>query len=603
MTITSHNVPSGETEVKLEETVQAEQPPKEKETSAGGEGLDPKRWIALLVLLIAAFMDMLDSTVANVAAPSMQRDLGAGYAAVQWILVGYQVAFAMMLILGGRLGDIFGRKKVFLLGMAGFTLVSITAGLAQEPWQLVISRVLQGAFAGVMVPQVLAIIHVTFPDRERGTAFALYGVVAGLAAALGLAAGGLLVQWNLFNLDWRLVFLINAPVGLACLLMGPKVIRESKAPRALRLDVIGVVLASAVMLMLLYPLLQGRELGWPVWGYVLMIAAVPTLGGFLLWQRHKIRTDGSPLVELNLFRTRSFSSGLIVQLAFYIGTGMFFLGWTLYMQIGLGWTPMRAGLTSLPFCIGAFLTSSAAMIALVPKYGRKVLQYGIVIVLLGLGGYIWVAGEYGADITSWHLALPLLFIGMGFGLVAAPLPEIVTSETPHQDAGSASGIVNTNTQLGFAIGGALVSVVFFGGLVGNTTASATAQAAELRQELVATAGVSEDRANEIVTAFGVCQADRAAQKDHSVVPPSCAEPVLQGEPVADVLAEGARDVTGRAFASSFQTTLWVYGAIAVLAFFLMFTIPRRLRAEDWNTEGEDDGDADRAPSGTTASAS
>ncbi|MFF8293445.1 MFS transporter [Streptomyces sp. NPDC016309] len=578
MAISSEQAPSVETEVERKTTG--------ADAAADAVKLDPKRWAALLVLLVSAFMDLLDGTIANVAAPSMQRELGAGYSAIQWVLVGYQLAFALTLILGGRLGDIFGRKKMFLVGVAGFTLTSLTAGLAQEPWQLVVSRVLQGAFSGIMVPQVLSIIHVTFSDKERGTAFALHGLVGGLAATLGLALGGLLVQWNLFGLDWRLIFLINVPVGLVGLLYGTKVITESKAPQALRLDTLGVVLATVGLVMLVYPLLQGRELGWPAWGYVSMIASLPVLGAFVAWQRRKTRKDGSPLVELGLFRTRSFSSGLAVNMIFYVGMGMFTIGWTLYMQIGQGWSPMRAGLTSLPFCVGAFLTATSSVMILVPKFGRKAMQAGAGVLVLGLGAYIWVAGEYGSDVTSWHLVVPLFLIGLGFGTVATPLPLIVTSEVPHKDAGSASGLVNTNTQLGFAIGGALVSVVFFGGLAGNTGAGVDEQVPQLRQDLVATAGVTPGEADRITAAFRTCAVDRAGEKDLAIVPESCTVAPLRDEKVASVLAGHQQDVTGTSFAASFQTLLWVFMGVTAVVFLLMFAIPRRLRQEG---EGAPDG--------------
>ncbi|MEU8710100.1 MFS transporter [Streptomyces sp. NPDC048565] len=573
MAISSEQAPSVETEVKG------------KETDAGSVKLDPKRWAALLVLLVSAFMDLLDGTIANVAAPSMQRDLGAGYSAIQWVLVGYQLAFALLLILGGRLGDIYGRKKMFMIGVAGFTAMSLAAGVSQEPWQLVASRVLQGAFSGLMVPQVLSIIHVTFANKERGTAFALHGLVGGLAATLGLALGGLMVEWNLFGLDWRLIFLVNVPIGLLGLVYGSKVITESKAPQALKLDTLGVVLATVGLVMLVFPLLQGRELGWPPLGYVSMVASIPVLVGFVLWQKRKTRKDGSPLVELGLFRTRSFSSGLAVNLIFYTGMGMFTIGWTLYMQIGQGWSPMRAGLTSLPFCVGAFLTATSSVMILVPKFGRKAMQIGAIVLVAGLASYFWVAGEYGSDVTSWKIAIPLFLIGLGFGTVATPLPLIVTSEVDHKDAGSASGLVNTNTQLGFAIGGALVSVVFFGGLVGNTGASIDDQLPDLRKELVAVAGVTPGQAEDVATAYRSCAVDRASEKDPANVPPSCTTEPLQNPEVAAVLDGYQADATGTSFAASFQTLLLVFIGITVVVFFLLFAVPRRLREDNAEEEG------------------
>jgi EmrB/QacA subfamily drug resistance transporter len=548
---------------------------------------DPKRWAALLVLLVAAFMDMLDGTIANVAAPSIQQGIGGGYSVIQWVLVGYQLSFALLLILGGRLGDIYGRRKVFLLGVVGFTLASLGAGLAQEPWQLVVSRMVQGAFAGVMVPQILAILHVTFSGKERAGAFAMYGGVAGLAAAVGMAAGGPLAEWDLFGLGWRLIFLINIPVGVLGMIYAPRVLRKSRAPHALKLDVRGVVLATVGLLLLLFPLLQGRELGWPLWGFVSMAASVPVLAAFVMWQRRRTVLDGSPLMELALFRIRSFSSGLGVNLAFYVGIGMFNIGWTVYLQVGLGWSPMRAGMTSLSFCIGAFLTSSAAMVVLVPKFGRKVLQAGAVVTVTGALYFLWAASHYGSSISSWALVVPMLLVGLGFGLIAAPLPQIVISEVPQRDAGSASGIVHTNAQLGFAIGGALVSVVFFAGLGGNTGTAIDDQAANLRRDLVATAHLTPGEADTTVAAYRECAVDRVEEKDPSVVPASCAAEPLRDERSAPVVAEYAKDATGESFALSLGTTLWVFAGVVALAFALMFAIPRQMRLEAPEEEGSE----------------
>ncbi|WP_369389909.1 MFS transporter [Streptomyces sp. CG1] len=571
MAISSEQAPSVETEVDSRTTG--------ADPTAGDRPLDPRRWAALLVLLVSAFLDLLDGTIANVAAPSMQRELGAGYSAIQWVLVGYQLAFALTLILGGRLGDIYGRKKMFLLGVAGFTLCSLAAGIAQEPWQLVVARVIQGASSGVMVPQVLSIIHVIFNDKERGTAFALHGLVGGLAATLGLALGGLLVEWNLFGLDWRLVFLVNVPVGLVGLVYGAEVITESKAPQALRLDIRGMVLLTLGFVMLVFPLLQGREMGWPALGFVSMGASVPVLLGFVAWQREKTRRDGSPLVELGLFRTRSYSAGLGVNLIFYAGMGMFTIGWTLYMQVGQGWSPLRAGLTSLPFCVGAFLTATSSVMILVPKFGRKAMQIGAVVLMIGLGTYIWVAGKYGHDVTSWKIAIPLFLVGLGFGTVATPLPLIVTSEVPHEHAGSASGVVNTNTQLGFAIGGALISVVFFGGIVGNTTTHVDHQLPQLRKELVASAQVTPGQADRIATAYRTCAIDRAGEKDASVVPAGCTVQPLRDAKVAQVVGTYGKAQVGDSFSDSFRTLLKNFIGVTAVVFLLMFALPERLRRE------------------------
>lgn len=335
-----------------------------------------RRWIALAVVMTASFMDLVDATIVNIAVPSIQRDTGAGFSAVQWITAGYALAFAVGLITGGRLGDIHGRKRVFLIGTAGFTLASLLCGVAVDPQMLVATRLLQGAAAALMVPQVLSIIHATFSGEERGKVFGLFGAVIGLAAVTGPLLGALLTQWDVLGLEWRPIFLINLPVGIAGLVLGRRFIDESKAPQALRLDLIGVALATAGLLLVMYPLVQGRENGWPLWGYAMMAGGVGMLAGFAGYERAKKAKDGSPLVELALFRARGFAAGIGVQLLFGAVCGVFFLVWTLYMQIGLGWTPLHAGLTGLPFTVACSASAGMSVQLLVPRFGRGVLQAG-----------------------------------------------------------------------------------------------------------------------------------------------------------------------------------------------------------------------------------
>ncbi|GHG81417.1 MFS transporter [Streptomyces griseocarneus] len=425
---------------------------------------DRRRWLALAVVMTASFMDLVDVTIVNIAMPSIQKDIGASFSILQWITEGYALAFAAGLITGGRLGDIYGRRRVFLLGMTGFTLASMLCGLAGDPQLLVAARVLQGATAALMVPQVLAIVHATFPAHERGKVFGLFGAIVGLGAVSGPILGALLTQWNLFGLEWRPIFLVNLPVGVAGLILGRKYISESKAPQALKLDLVGVVLATGGLLMLLYPLTQGRELGWPLWGHLCMAGSVLVFAAFVVYERYKTRKDGSPLVELSLFRVKSFAAGIGVEIAFGIVCGIFFLIWTLYMQIGLGWSPLRAGLTGIPFSLGVSVAAGISVQKLVPKFGRKVLQAGALAMMAGVVLYIWESEHFGLDIAPWQMALPLIVMGLGMGLIVAPLTETVIAEVPREHSGSASGLINTTQQLGNAIGLGLVSVVFFNAL-------------------------------------------------------------------------------------------------------------------------------------------
>lgn len=473
---------------------------------------DRRRWFALAIVMTAAFMDLVDVTIVNVAIPSIQRDAGASFSQIQWITAGYALAFAAGLITGGRLGDIHGRKRLFLIGIGGFTLASALCGFAANPEMLVASRILQGGMAALMVPQVLSIVHATFPAHERGKVFGLFGAVVGLGAVTGPLLGALLTEWNLFGLEWRPIFLINLPVGIAGLILGSRFITESKAPKALKLDLVGVALVTLGLLMLLYPLTRGRELGWPLWGYVSMGGALVVLGALVAYERRKAARDGSPLVELSLFKVKSFAAGIAVQTVFGVALGIFFLVWTLYMQYGLGWSALKAGLTGIPFSIAVSVAAGLSVQQLVPRFGRKVLQAGALVMAIGVLLYIWESGHYGLTIAPWQMALPLVVMGVGMGLIVAPLTDAILSEVPREHAGSASGLISTVQQMGNALGLGLVSVVFF--------------------------GVIDDR--------------------------------LAGG------AEGARGAAaGAAFADGFQHALGWVAAVMGVIFLLMFALPRR----------------------------
>ncbi|GAA2104491.1 MFS transporter [Streptomyces albiaxialis] len=415
-------------------------------------------------MLVASFMDAVDVTVVNMALPSIEREVGASTSELQWITGGYALAFALGLITGGRLGDLFGRRRIFLLGMAGFTLTSLICGVSHSPELLLGGRVAQGAMAALMVPQVLSLIHVTFPERERGKVFGIYGAVMALGTVTGPLIGALIVEGDLMGWGWRPIFLVNIPLGVAGLLAGALVISESKAERAARLDIVGVVLAAAGLLALVLPLTQGRELGWPAWTYVSMAASAPLLALFVAWERRLTRRGGSPLVVLSLFSRRSFAGGQGVQLMFGLASGVFFLAWTLYLQLGLGWSPLRAGLSGLPLSAAMMAGAGVSMQVLVPRFGRVVLQAGALLATAGMLLYLYLAQHYGAGIAPWQAIVPLIPVGLGMGLIVAPLTDLILSEVPHEHAGSASGLTNTTIQLGQAVGVALSSVAFFGRL-------------------------------------------------------------------------------------------------------------------------------------------
>ena len=550
-------------------------------TATAGSGrapgsADPRRWVALAVVLIAGFMQLVDISIVNVAIPSIQRDLDATYADIQWVLAGYQLAFAVMLITGGRLGDIFGRKRLFMIGMAGFTLASALCGLAQTPDMLIASRILQGLFGAIMFPQVLSIIQVTFPPQERATAFGLFGATIGLATITGPLVGGLLIQADLFGLEWRPIFLVNLPIGIAALAVAARFLVESKAPRALRLDPVGVVVVTAGLLLLVYPLVQGRDLGWPPWTFLSMAASVPVLAGFAVYERYKKALDGSPLVDMDLFRQRSFVPGLLLAGIFFMGIPAFFLTFSLWLQIGLGFSALHAGVTGAPFAVGSAL-ASAASVRLVPVLGRRILSAGSLLLVAGMVALMWTVDRYGGAVTSWQLLPALLLCGLGLGSVIAPLVNVVLAGIRAQDAGSASGVLTTVQQIGGAIGVALIGVVFFGLLGSQAAGVADDVLPGLRADLQG-AGLPPAATQQVAAGFRTCFEDRANAKDPSAVPASCAQAQAQSqaqgqEEVGRVVAAAADTARRQDFSEAFQRTLLFEVAVYLACFLLVFLLP------------------------------
>ncbi|MGW4120962.1 MFS transporter [Nocardia sp. NPDC004711] len=548
--------------------------------------LDPRRWIAFAVVLAAGFMDLLDVTIVNVAVPSIQKDLGAAYSQIEWIIAAYVLSFAAVLITGGRLGDIYGRKRLFLLGMAGFTAASLACGLASSPTLLIGSRFVQGAMAGLMVPQILAIIRVTFPKDERAKAIAVYSGVGGSASAVGLSLGGLLVQWNLFDLSWRPIFLVNVPVGLIALAAAALVMRDSRSAHAPRLDIAGMVLAISAVLLLVYPLTEGRRLDWPAWTFVMMGAAAVALAAFVVYERWRSRNGGSPLIDLDLFRSRPFTVGLASWLLFWIGFGGFFLIWTLFMQAGLGWSPMRAGLTSVFFAVGAGIGAGVSVSVLAPRFGKWVLLAGGLVTAGGFALYGAMATHYESDFASWQMVLPLIVTGIGFGIVVAPTIDMLLGQIPDREAGAASGLLNTGQQLGMALGVALVGILFFAQLDHDSARGVDSVAAQTRTELAA-AGVPGPAQEQILANFRACVRDRSAEVDPSVIPASCQSPAANPA-VGQTLARAGEQANAVNFAHTFDYTLvWGIGLMALVCLGFL-ALPRDARLEQHEVETEEE---------------
>ncbi|KAA9161623.1 MFS transporter [Amycolatopsis acidicola] len=435
----------------------------------------PRRWAALALLLTAVFMDMVDSQIVTIALPVIQRDLGAAPSALQWTATGYTLAFAATLITGGRLGDRFGHRALFVLGTAGFGAASLAAGTAPDVTALLVSRVAQGVCAGLMVPQVLSFIHAEFPPAEQGRAMGFFGATFPLGGLAGPLLGGLLTQADLFGWQWRAIFFVNVPFALIAAVGAAFVLPRRRGREGVGVDVPAAAILAAASLALLYPLVQGRELGWPAWIFAVLAAAVPLIALFVVWQRFQQRRGRTPLVPPTLFRHRQLPVGLLIMLVFYCGMGAFFV-LTLHLQNGLGYSPLKTAFTMLPATVGIVLGNGIGM-PLAPKLGRRLPMFGLLALMAATGGVIAVVASIGDGLTPWALTGPILLYGAGLGLGASSLMLITIEGVAAAEAGAASGVVNTVVQLGTAAGPATAGTVFFGGLAAGEGFAAATEAA------------------------------------------------------------------------------------------------------------------------------
>ncbi|MCB1454752.1 MAG: MFS transporter [Nitratireductor sp.] len=426
-----------------------------------GETAYPQtRWRALAVLLIASFMNMIDVTIVNVALPSLQRNLGATSSGIEWVVAAYIMAFALGLLPFGRLGDTFGHRRIFLWGVAAFTIASTFCGMATSIEVLIAARVLQGVAGAMMTPQTLAIAQVIFPPRERGSAFALFGLSAGLAAVTGPIAGGLLVDANLFGMEWRPIFLVNIPVGILAIFAGLRYLPPLPGERALGIDLGGIFLAGITMVLAVFPLVEGREAGWPAWCFWMLAASIPAAIAFVFWQRRQNSHDRPQLFPVVLLSNGQFMLGTLVSTAFFSAVPSFFFVLAMFLQIGFGLSPIESGLTTVPFSVGV-LVSSLVSGRFAGRYSRERMIAGAVMLVCAMLALRWLITTIGDSIDHWLFLPPLLLGGLGLGTTISPLFQTVLSTVPGRDAGSASGGLQAFQQVGGAIGVATVGQMFF----------------------------------------------------------------------------------------------------------------------------------------------
>lgn len=537
-----------------------------------------RRWLALGVVLVAAFMDLMDGTIVSIALPRIQIDVGAGYAEAQWILAGYSLTFALVLITGGRLGDIYGRKRVFLVGVAGFVISSAICGAAPSAGVLVGARLAQGIFAAIMVPQVISVILTMFDGRERVRAFGLYAAVLSLANVGGPLIGALLAQYDVLGMGWRAIFFVNVPIGVLAFIGAAMLMPESRSEHPLRLDLKGVALISLAWFALMYPVVQGREAGWPAWMIVVLITSVPLLVLFAVLQRRRDRADGSALVPPELFRYRSFAIGLVSLLIMFSGLASLFLVLTYDLQIGLGWSPLLTALTGLGWPVGIMLTSGIAQ-QKAATHGRRLIATGLIVMVAGMVVLIMLLDAAGPDVTFWHVALPVLGMGIGMGLCVSILTNVVLADVPLHSAGAGSGVTNAVLQLGTAVGVAIVGVIFFGLTASRADTQSTSVTAQLKQRLDQ-AGVTGSTASDVVAGFLQCYRDKEDAPDPAADLASC-QAVLTIDPRANAaVQESLRTARENNFSAATATTLWYNAGAFTLAALLTPFLPRGTRRPD-----------------------
>lgn len=417
----------------------------------------PARWQALAVLLMGAFLSPLDFFIVNVALPAMQQGLHANSAELQFIVTGYGAAYAVFVVTGGRLGDIYGRKRVFITGMCLFTLTSAACAIATNAEVLIAARILQGLAAAMLAPQVLSSIRVIFPATEQPKAMGLFGATFGLASIAGQLCGGMLLEWQPLGLTWETVFLINIPIGLVAIVLALIFIPENRPEKRPKLDIPGMILISITLFLFIYPLIKGREAGWPLWVFICMAMSV-LVGLWFIRTEKRVTAEGKdPLIYLKLFKDKKFVTGLTVIFLFN-NTASFFMIYPVYLQSGFHWTVLAAGLAVLPYAAGFFIGPLLSAV-LSKSYKDHVLTIGLSLLS---SGFILSA------VVLWYHPLPggllygaLLCAGVGHGIVMPVVVRLVLADTPIATAGLAAGIVSTAIQLGSALGVAIIGTLFF----------------------------------------------------------------------------------------------------------------------------------------------
>jgi EmrB/QacA subfamily drug resistance transporter len=435
------------------------------------------RKAAMAILLMASFMNLIDVTVVNGALPSMASTLNATSSQLQWVIAAYTLAFSLGLLPFGRLGDTFGRRRMFLAGVGAFTFASLLCGLAPSIEWLIFARVLQGLAGAMMTPQTLAIAQVIFPPEERAGIFALFGFASGLAAVTGPLLGGFLIHLDIAGLTWRPIFLINIPVGILAIVLGLRIIPKVSGIRTLGVDFVGIAIAALALLLITYPMIEGRSHGWPVWTFAMMAASLPLFYIFVKWQQRQSSKGAPEVLPATLLSNRAFITNAMLSSLFFSVIPGFFFAFTFYFQAGYGFEPYQSGIASLPFSFGV-LFASAYSSRLGTRGQTQRLFGGAVLLAAGFLAMSFLSSPENPP-TQWRYAIPLLAGGIGLGLAVSPMFQRALGSVVGRDAGAASGGLQAIQQAGGAIGVAVTGELFFSQLsrTGGATPGADAYTA------------------------------------------------------------------------------------------------------------------------------
>lgn len=422
--------------------------------------LNPHRWLILAVMLAAEIMDLLDSTVVNVAGTSLERELGATPTQLQWVIGGYALTLGAGLILGGRLGDRFGRRRMFLFGLIGFTAASLLCAITPTIESLIAFRLVQGLLAAALLPQGFGLLRAAFPPEEIGKAFAVFGPVFGLGGILGPIIGGGLIQANLFGTGWRFVFLVNVPIGIIAAIIAWRLVPRTPGNAAVKIDLVGSAIISVSSGLLVWPLIQGQAAGWPAWTFASIAASIAGFAVFALQQRASAARDGTPLVTPSIFQKSSYTTGLGGIALFFAGMIGVQLVLTLFLQVGQNFTAGEAGIGNIPLAIGSGIGGAISGAVLADKLGRSVLQIGALIQLGGAALLYFALSNIDA-FSIWQLVPGMLIAGLGTGLVIAALFNVLLGSVEDHEVGSASGLLTAVQSIASSVGVAVFGSAFF----------------------------------------------------------------------------------------------------------------------------------------------